>query len=100
MSGERIDRKFSIQARCREHGHEHTEWTSVLFLAKDKALPATLRFYLGECRRIGADQRQLDGIILLISRVERFQAEHPGLVKIPDVDAGEQGDAIVAPNEA
>ena len=95
---EAIDRKFTIDATCREHGHVFTEADAVLFLAKDKALPATLKFYREWCQRIGADERQLLGIDLLIQRVEAWQAANPDRVKIPDVDLSTAGDAIIAPN--
>jgi hypothetical protein len=95
-----VDRKFQISAVCREHGHLFSEADAVLFVAKDKALPATLRFYLEECRRLGAAERQLEGIALLIARVEAWQVANPGRVKVPDVDAGPLGDMIVAPNRA
>lgn len=94
---EPIDRKFTIRAMCREHAHAHTEADSVLFLAKDRALPATLRFYHEECVRLGVDERQLEGVRLLIERVERFQTEHTEIVKLPDVDPS--ADWITAPNE-
>jgi hypothetical protein len=96
---ERIDRKFTITATCTEHDHTFTEIDSVLFLAKDKALPATLQFYRAECERIGAGLYQLMGIDLLIQRVLRFQRERPDLVKVPDVDDTKEGRAIILPNE-
>lgn len=95
---EKIDRKFSILARSREHGNQHTEDDAVLFLAKDKALPETLRFYREECERIGADARQLLGIALLCERVETYQRLHPERLKVPDVDESPEGDRIVRPN--
>lgn len=97
---ESVDRKFTILATSKEHGRNHTEVDSVLFLAKDKAFLPTLRFYYRECADLGADQRQLEGIALLIARVERWQREHPEAMKVADVDQGPAGDAIVAPNEA
>lgn len=83
---ERIDRKFEIRAICTEHHHVHTEMDSVLFLAKDRLLPATLAFYLAECIRAGVDPRQQLGVQLLLARVEAYQAAHPERVKLPDVD--------------
>lgn len=66
--GEVIDRKFQIAATCREHDHDYDGHHAVLFLAKDRAFPATLRFYRQECERIGAAPAQLAGIDLLIER--------------------------------
>lgn len=59
------------------------------FLAKDNAVPATLDFYLEECRRRGAAQEQLDAVEAMIERVKWWRARNPELCKIPDVQAGE-----------
>ena len=95
--GEVIDRKFEIQARCIEHDHVYDDRHAVLMLAKDLALPNTLRFYRSECLRLGAAENQLRGIDLLIERVDRYQAANPTVCKVPDVDDG-RGDHILAPN--
>jgi hypothetical protein len=95
--GESIDRKFTIDATCREHDHHYDEHHAVLMLAKDKAVPATLRFYFSECVRLGAGHAQLDGIRLLIERVDRYQAANPSVLKVADVDE-ERGAHIIAPN--
>jgi len=63
---ENVERKFQLLAVCREHGHTYTEIDSILFLAKDKALPATLRFYRDECVKLEADANQVIGVDLLI----------------------------------
>lgn len=95
--GEPIDRKFEIRARCFEHDHVYDDAHGMFFVAKDKALPATLRFYRQECERIGALPAQLRGIDLLIERVDRYQAANPGAVKVPDVDEA-LGAHITRPN--
>jgi hypothetical protein len=95
--GESIDRKFRIAALCREHDHAYNEGHAILLLAKDLAVPATLRFYRQECERIGAAPAQLQGIDLLIERVDRYQAANPHVLKVPDVDE-DRGAHIVAPN--
>src|SRR5437867_2498859 len=95
--GEAIDRKFIILAKCVEHDHAYDDHHAVLLLAKDRAVPATLRFYRQECERIGAAPNQLRGIDLLIERVERYQRVNPGVLKVPDVD-DERGAPIIAPN--
>ena len=95
--GEAIDRKFEIQARCIEHDHAYDDHHAILMLAKDKAVPATLRFYRAECERIGAGPAQLRGIDLLIERVDRYQAANPGVLKVADIDE-EKGAHIIAPN--
>jgi len=96
---ERLDGKFAISATSMEHGTVHDENDSVLFLAKDLAFLPALRFYRGECERIGAASAQLRGIDLLIGRVEAWQYEHPALLKVPDVDDSPAGRQILAPNE-
>jgi hypothetical protein len=82
---EPIDRKFTFVATSCEHGHEHSHMDAMVFLAKDKALPETLIFYRAECIRQGAKDEQIDGINLLLDRVNRYQAEHLELVKVADV---------------
>jgi hypothetical protein len=61
----------------------------VIFLAKDNAFPETLEFYYQECKRIGADQEQLDAIQRLRFRVKRWRQANPQLCKIPDAAPGE-----------
>jgi len=95
---ERLDRKYVISATSMEHGTHHDETDSVLFLAKDIALPAILEFYYQECIRRGADQNQLDAIVLLEERVKRWQREHQQLLKVADVDDSPEGKQIIAPN--
>ena len=70
---EKIDRKYQISAVSAEHRHSHSEFDSVLFLAKDKALVPTLQFYFEECIRLEVDINQLIGIKLLIERVQKWQ---------------------------
>lgn len=96
--GEPVERKYTIRAVSMEHGTLRTELDGVLFLAKDKALPATLRYYRTMCSASRADERQLLGIDLLIERVERFQAANPEIVKVAGVEPSRVGDAIVQPN--
>ena len=83
---EPIDRKFTFCATCTEHDHEFGHLDAMVFLAKDKALPDTLRYYQNRCQDMGASAEQLQGIELLIQRVARYQAEHPDQVKVADVD--------------
>jgi hypothetical protein len=99
---ERIDRKFTFSGICTEHraAHAVSHMDAVVFLARDRALVPTLHFYQTRCQQLGADPRQVEGIRLLIARVERWQAEHPEELKVPDVDNTPEGLAIVAPNEA
>ncbi len=96
---EAIDRKYFILATSTEHQTPHNEFDSLLFLVKDKALPDTLRFYAVKCQALGADKKQLRGIELLIDRVEKWQRENPGYLKIADIDDSSFGDDIIKPNE-
>lgn len=61
----------------------------VVFLAKDNAFPATLKFYLEECKRQGAGYRQIQSLEELIKRVEKWRSANYKLCKIPDVEVGE-----------
>lgn len=61
----------------------------IVFLAKDNALPATLAFYLEECRRQGAAPAQLEAVVELMLRVDTWRRENPTLCKTPDVEPGE-----------
>lgn len=63
------------------------EW--VVFLAKDNAFPATLRFYRQECERIGADAEQLAAVDRLIARVDAWRENNKTKLKIPDAVPGE-----------
>jgi predicted ATP-grasp superfamily ATP-dependent carboligase len=76
-----IDRKFFIIADHVTKHTSHTERDAVLFLAKDKALPDTLRYYHEKCTKLGADPRHLQSIVLLLDRVEAYQAAYPDLCK-------------------
>lgn len=96
---EPIDRKYTFCATSTEHPKEHSHMDALVFLAKDKALPATLSFYRDECFRLGAQVEQLQGIDLLIERVLCFQAERPDLVKVGDVDVPDMA-GILDANEA
>lgn len=77
-----IDRKFNFIAINPINRHVYTQDNGVVFVAKDKALPATLKFYREECKRLGSNPEHLESIDLLIKRVEEFQANNE--VKVPD----------------
>jgi len=61
----------------------------MVFLAKDDAFPATLRFYREECERQGAGAAQLAAVDQAIEDVEAWRAQNAFVVKTPDVDEGE-----------
>ena len=79
-----IDRKYQIRALNPCSRNTHDEHDSILFLAKDKAVPAMLRAYLTESDKLGANPAHLESISLLIGRVEQYQREVEA--KIPDTD--------------
>jgi hypothetical protein len=93
---EPIDRKFTFCATCCEHDHMHSHMDALVFLAKDKALPATLAYYRDECLTLGAKEEQIKGIDLLIERVLRYQHEHPEKVKVADVDVPDMAGILEA----
>lgn len=79
-----IDWKYKIQAVNPCSGNTHDEGDSILFLAKDKAVPAMLRAYLAECEKLGTNPAHLEAITLLIGRVEAYQRDIAA--KVPDTD--------------
>lgn len=79
-----IDRKYKINAVNPCSGNAHDENDSMLFLAKDKAVPAMLRTYRDESARLGANPAHIESIGLLIERVEQYQRDIEA--KVPDTD--------------
>lgn len=79
-----IDRKYRIAAVNPCSGNTHDESDSMLFLAKDKAVPAMLRTYRDESARLGANPAHIESIGLLIERVEQYQRDIEA--KVPDTD--------------
>lgn len=79
-----IDRKYKIHAVNPCSRNTHDEYDSILFLAKDRAIPAMLRAYLKESEALGANPAHLESIGLLIGRVEQYQREVEA--KVPDTD--------------
>lgn len=79
-----IDRKYTIRAVNPCSGSTHDETDSILFLAKDKAVPAMLRTYREESARLGSNPAHIESIGLLIERVEKYQREIEA--KVPDTD--------------
>jgi len=71
-----IDSKFAIHAKHVTHRYLATEENAMIFLARDAALPATLRAYREECERLGSDEAQLKSIDALIVRVDEWQAKN------------------------
>lgn len=61
----------------------------MVFLAKDNAFPATLKFYRQECERLGAAPEQLVAVDGIIERLSKWREENKSLCKTPDVHKGE-----------
>lgn len=79
-----IDWKYEIEAVNPCSGNRHTQKDSILFLAKDKAVPSMLKAYYWECKRLETSVAHLEAIHLLIERVEKYQKEIES--KVPDTD--------------
>ena len=54
----------------------------IVFRAQDKAVPATLYFYIEECRKLGATDFHIQTLLALRDRIVTYQIEHGA--KIPD----------------
>lgn len=61
----------------------------MVFLTKDNAFPATLEFYLQECKRLGAAPDQLKAVEEMIVRLAKWRRDNAHLCKVPDVQPGE-----------
>ena len=77
-----IDRKYKIVAYNPASNNPHDENDSILFLAKDRAVPAMLRAYRNECIKLGANKEHIESIDLLIERVDMYQTTITS--KVPD----------------
>ena len=95
----RIDRKFDITASATTKKRKYDSTNSILFLAKDKALPSMLRHYQRTLIKLEADERQIKSIDLLIERVIKFQNENPEKIKVADVAKGKEEKLVNAPND-
>lgn len=83
-----IDCKYRFQASCVEHQPPdlHSEHDSLLFAAHDAALPYALQAYRQESIRLGAATLQIIAIDRMIEGVRDWQSQHPGKVRVADVD--------------
>lgn len=85
----KIDAKFSGVIVKAKDGSVVPPDQYIVFLAKDNALPATLKFYEEECERLGADPRQLGALRAMRGRLDQWRHENHALCKVPDVAEGE-----------
>lgn len=79
-----IDWKYQITAVNPCSGNMHSQHDAILFLAKDKAVPAMIDAYRAECLRLGANPAHIEAIELLNERVLRYQRNIES--KVPDTD--------------
>lgn len=85
----KFDQKAYGQVRKAKDDTVIPESTWMLFVLKDDAFPATLRFYRSECVRLGADAEQIAAVDRAIIEMDEWRAANPDLCKIPDA-AGER----------
>ncbi len=86
---QKLDGKFHGMIAKNKDGSIVPQDQWIVFLAKDNALPATLKFYYDECERDGCAMEQLEAIADLIVRVENWRSENLEKCKSADVQAGE-----------
>lgn len=86
---QKLDGKFYGRIFKNKDHSEVPADSFIVFLAKDRALIPTLEFYRAECERIGCELPQLIAVNDLISRVQKWQDDHPAEMKAPDVAPGE-----------
>lgn len=88
LSFTKLDAKFTGHIFKAKDGTMLDETEYVVFLAKDSAFLPTLKFYLEECKRQGADEDQLKAVVGLIERVVEWRSNFAYRCKVPDA-AGE-----------
>jgi len=99
---EPIDTKYIFRGFKAEGGpfvSMVTQNNAIVFKAGDLAFALTLPLYRNICSDLGAHERQLKAIDLLIERVKAYQKNNPELCKVPDVDAGEEEKRVCRPND-
>lgn len=84
-----IDRKFVFAATNPVTGRVVCEFDGMVFVATDKALPATLQFYREECISQGAAPEVIESLNGLYARVVSFQAANPDICKVADLSPEE-----------
>ena len=89
MKTAKLDAKFSGVIFKVKDGSIVPDDEYMVFLAKDNAFPATLQFYLEECKRIGADAEHIAAVKRTIQRLGMWRFDNPSRLKVPDA-AGEK----------
>lgn len=80
----KLDAKFYAAVHKVKDGTSVPDDQWMIFLAKDDAFPPTLRYYLEECRRLGADQEHLESVERTIRRLDDWRAANADKCKVPD----------------
>jgi hypothetical protein len=80
----KLDAKFYAAVHKVKDGKSVPDDEWMIFLAKDNAFPATLRFYLNECRQLGADDEHCESVERTIRRLDEWRAANPDRCKVPD----------------
>jgi hypothetical protein len=91
-----IDRKFKFVATNPCKGNVYTEANAVLFAAKDKALPHTIREYIKKCKLLRCGKEHIESMELLLERIILFQETDE--CRIPDTDTDCEIDRCIGGN--
>jgi len=89
-----IDKKYIIIATNPTSKSEHTEEDSMLFLAKDEAVPGMLSAYIDICASLGANQEHLESLRQMRNRVIKYQIDNGS--KVPDTLPGSEAERCLS----
>ena len=80
----KLDAKFHAAVHKVKNGKSVPDDEWMIFLATDNAFPATLRFYLEECKRLGADQDHVESVQRTIRRLRFLAGCECRSLQVPD----------------
>lgn len=80
----KLDAKFSGVIFKIKDGSIVPDDEYVVFLIKDNAFYATLPTYLDNCRKLGADQEQIEAVQRMMARGKSWRDANPDRLKTPD----------------
>lgn len=86
----KLDHKFYGHVLKAKDGSVVPDDEYIVFLAKDNAFAHTLNFYLSECIRLGADERQINAVREMISRMHAWRNANQDKWKVPDIGKDER----------